>query len=54
MQFRLDKLGYVFQSYALLPELTTLESVFLPLMIAGVNKNVYMQNLNSRTQTNKK
>jgi putative ABC transport system ATP-binding protein len=32
-EFRLQKLGYVFQDYALLPELTTLESVAIPLML---------------------
>ncbi len=41
--FRLDKLGYVFQSYALLPELTALESVSLPLRIAGASKKEYTQ-----------
>lgn len=40
-EFRLKKLGYVFQSYALLPELTALESVYLPLMLLGVNKKEY-------------
>lgn len=42
-EFRLQKLGYVFQSYALLPELTALESVSLPLMIAGVDKKTYVK-----------
>jgi putative ABC transport system ATP-binding protein len=42
-EFRLKKLGYVFQSYALLPELTALESVYLPLMLSNVTKKVYIQ-----------
>lgn len=42
-EFRLKKLGYVFQSYALLPELTALESVFLPLMLSGVDKKEYIK-----------
>lgn len=41
--FRLKKLGYVFQSYALLPELTALESVYLPLMLLGQKKKAYEQ-----------
>lgn len=41
--FRLQKLGYVFQEYALLPELTVLESVYLPLMIQGTEKNEYIE-----------
>lgn len=41
-QFRLNKLGYVFQSYALLPELTALESVYLPLMLLGYSKKDYV------------
>lgn len=40
-EYRLKKLGYVFQSYALLPELTALESVYLPLMLLNVGKNEY-------------
>ncbi|MCK4918330.1 MAG: ABC transporter ATP-binding protein [Candidatus Pacebacteria bacterium] len=42
-KFRLEKLGYVFQSYALLPELTALESVYLPLMLSNIDKKVYIK-----------
>lgn len=42
-EYRLKRLGYVFQSYALLPELTALESVYLPLMLSGVKKNEYIK-----------
>lgn len=42
-EFRLKKLGYVFQSYALLPELTALESVYLPLMLSGVSRAEYIK-----------
>ncbi len=33
--FRLQRLGYVFQDYALLPELTAVENVALPLLMQG-------------------
>lgn len=35
---RLEELGYVFQDYALLPELTALENVMLPLYMQGLSK----------------
>jgi len=34
-QFRLNQCGYVFQEYALMPELTALENVYLPILLAG-------------------
>jgi putative ABC transport system ATP-binding protein len=37
--FRLTEFGYVFQDYALLPELTALENVALPLLMQGINKS---------------
>lgn len=35
---RLNKLGYVFQDYALLPELTALENVLLPMMVQRIDE----------------
>lgn len=37
--FRLNELGYVFQDYALLPDLTALENVAVPLMMQGKSKD---------------
>lgn len=37
-KFRLEKLGYVFQDYALIPELTALENVVLPLLMQGLKR----------------
>lgn len=36
IQLRLEKFGYVFQDYALLPDLTALENVVLPLLMKGL------------------
>ena len=36
--FRLEKFGYVFQEYAILPELTALENVYLPAMALGLSR----------------
>lgn len=36
-EFRLRKLGYIFQDYAVLPELTALENVLVPLLMQGIN-----------------
>lgn len=36
--FRLHTLGYVFQDYSLLPELTALENIMVPLLMQGVRK----------------
>lgn len=37
-RYRLNKLGYIFQDYALLPELTALENVMLPLLMQGISQ----------------
>ncbi len=37
--FRLEKFGYVFQEYAILPELTALENVYLPVMTLGMSQD---------------
>lgn len=42
-RFRLSKFGYVFQEYALLPELGALENVYLPAMALGRKKEEYIK-----------
>lgn len=42
-KFRLEKLGYVFQSYNLIPELTALENVFVTPMAKGIDKEDYIK-----------
>lgn len=37
--FRLKELGYVFQSYALLPSLTAQDNVMVPLLMQGISQN---------------
>jgi len=37
-KFRLEELGYVFQEYSLITELTILENVYLPALCLGKNK----------------
>ena len=37
-RFRLEKLGYVFQEYSLLPEMTILENVYVPAVCLGSEK----------------
>lgn len=42
-RFRLKRLGYVFQDYALVPELTVEENVYLTSMIRGTSKEEYQR-----------
>ena len=43
-RFRFEKLGYVFQSYNLIPELTTIENVYVTAMALGIGKEEYIKN----------
>ena len=38
--YRLMELGYVFQDYSLLPELTALENIMVPLLMQGISMGV--------------
>ena len=40
VQLRLDRLGYVFQEYALIPALTAEENVYLPALMQGRRRSV--------------
>jgi len=42
-EFRLKNMGYVFQEYALIPELNALENAFLPLLLLGLRRKDYMK-----------
>lgn len=42
-EFRLRNLGYVFQDYALLPELSAIENVYLSLMTQGKSREEYQR-----------
>lgn len=42
-RFRLTELGYVFQDYSLLPELTACENIMIPLLMQGISKRVAEQ-----------
>lgn len=39
-KFRLRELGYVFQDYALVPELSAIENTVIPLLMQGLDKKV--------------
>jgi putative ABC transport system ATP-binding protein len=41
--FRLRHLGYVFQEYALIPELNALENAYLPLLLLGISHRDYIR-----------
>ncbi|MCK4729745.1 MAG: ABC transporter ATP-binding protein [Candidatus Aenigmarchaeota archaeon] len=45
--FRLNKIGYVFQQYRNIPELTALENVYLPLRMLGKPRTYYLKEAKS-------
>jgi len=42
-RFRLKELGYVFQDYALVPELSAIENTVIPLLMQGLDKKMAYQ-----------
>ena len=42
-EFRLQNLGYIFQDYALVPELSVQENVFLPAKARGMEREEYLR-----------
>lgn len=42
-EFRLQNLGYIFQDYALVPELSVQENVFLPAKARGMQRDEYLR-----------
>lgn len=38
--YRLNELGYVFQDYSLLPELTAIENIMVPLLMQGISISI--------------
>ncbi|RZN15488.1 MAG: ABC transporter ATP-binding protein [Methanosarcinales archaeon] len=49
--YRLTRLGYVFQEYAILPELTATENVCLPAMMRGEKKELYLKSSSDLLKT---
>ena len=41
--FRLNRLGYIFQDYALIPELSAVENVVIPILMLGTEKRSAMK-----------
>lgn len=39
LEYRLNNLGYIFQDYALVPELTAVENVMMPLLMQGMTQD---------------
>jgi len=42
-QFRLENLGYIFQDYALIPDLTAVENIMVPLLMLGISKKTALE-----------
>lgn len=43
VQFRREKIGFIFQSFNLIPTMNAVENVALPLVFRGVSKSVRMK-----------